>query len=78
MGKAKVRVAIESREDCIPDFVCVAVCPEVFERHGDGRARVKGGLDAGVFDASLEACALEAASLCPRGIIKVYRVDGDG
>ncbi|WP_148678837.1 ferredoxin [Aeropyrum pernix] len=78
MTKDMIKVVIEPRESCMPDFVCVAVCPEVFEKHGDGRARVRGGLGEGFFDRSLEACASEAARLCPRGIIRVYRVGDDG
>ncbi|MCE4603374.1 MAG: ferredoxin [Aeropyrum sp.] len=72
-----IRVTIKPLSECIPDFACVAVCPEVFIPDEElGKARIKGGENRGdsmeaVIPSHLKPCVEMAASLCPRGIITV-------
>ena len=71
----KVRVRIAPIEACISDFVCVAICPEVFvidER--SGKASIKpsyrvGGEVEGIVEGALVDCVSIASENCPVDII---------
>ncbi len=72
-----VRVWISPIEACISDFVCVAICPEVFEiDERSGKVAVNQAYRTspeekleGVADESLTECIKVASENCPVDII---------
>lgn len=55
-----------NKEKCIGCGLCSNLCPEVFELIGDGKAKVKEGVDS----EKNKECAEEAKENCPVGAIE--------
>jgi ferredoxin len=69
---------IIDRETCVSCGTCYETCPELFEQDPDDsfsriieKFRVNGNIAEGTVPADLEACAQEAADLCPVQIISI-------
>ncbi|MHA1505848.1 MAG: ferredoxin [Candidatus Asgardarchaeia archaeon] len=74
---AKIR--IKSRDSCISDGVCIALCPDIFEWSEDGKVQIveefrieKSDVNVGkVEDPALIHCARQAADSCPMQVIEI-------
>jgi ferredoxin len=69
---------IIDRETCVSCGTCYETCPELFEQDPDDsfsriieKLRVNGNIAEGTVPEDLEACAQEAADLCPVQIISI-------
>lgn len=69
---------IIDREACVSCGTCYDACPELFEQDPDDsfsriieKFRVNGNIAEGTVPEDLEACAREAADLCPVQIISI-------
>jgi ferredoxin len=72
-----MKVIIE-RETCVSCGTCYDTCPGLFEQDPDDsfsriieKYRVNGNIAEGLVPVDLEACAQEAADLCPVQIITI-------
>jgi ferredoxin len=72
-----IKVTIE-RETCVSCGTCYDTCPGLFEQDPDDsfsriieKHRVNGNIAEGLIPVDLEACAHEAADLCPVQIITI-------
>jgi ferredoxin len=72
-----MKVTID-RSNCVGCGTCWETCPGIFEENPDdtfsritGKLRVDGNIAEGIPPADAEACAKDAADLCPSSVITI-------